>query len=196
MPRRTQAERSAATTAELLAHASTAFGNDGYDCVSVEAVADAAGVTKGAVYHHFGGKRELFQAVYADAHHRIAARTTGAVAGEMTGWARLEAGTTAFLTAVARPRLQRIVVVDGPRVLAPAVIREIEDRYAAGLLRQAFFRLREAGVLIPGDDVLRTRMVIGAICEAATAVAESSSPAEALGAAHGEIRHLLRGLRA
>jgi AcrR family transcriptional regulator len=195
-PRRTQAERSAGTTADLLAYASAAFGGDGYDHVSVATVADAAGVTKGAVYHHFGGKRELFQAVYIDAHQHIAARTTEAVAGATTGWARLEAGTAAFLTAVADPHPQRIVVIDGPRVLDRATIREIEDRHAAGLLRQAFTRLREAGELTPGDDVLRTRVVIGAICEAATAVAESSSPDDALAAARVEISHLLGGLRA
>jgi len=196
MPRRTQAERSATTSAHLLSHARTAFGTSGYDGVSVEIVAEAAGVTKGAIYHHFGGKRELFQAVYADAHHRIALLSTEAVAGETTGWARLEAGTAAFLTAVAQPQAQKIVVIDGPRVLALDTMREIEDRYTAGLLRTAFQRLRESGDLIPGDDALRTRLVIGAICEAATAVAESSSPDEVLQAAHHEIRSLLRGIRA
>ncbi|HTJ36043.1 MAG TPA: TetR/AcrR family transcriptional regulator [Dactylosporangium sp.] len=195
-PRRTQVERTAGTTADLIAHASAAFGANGYDRVSLESVAEAAGVTKGAVYHHFGGKRELFQAVYTDVHQRIAARTTEAVAAAPTGWARLEAGAAAFMAAVAEPHPQRIVVIDGPRVLDRTTIREIEDQHAAGLLRQAFTRLREAGELAEGDDILRTRVVIGAVCEAATAVAESPAPREALGAARTEISRLLSGLRA
>jgi AcrR family transcriptional regulator len=195
--RRSQAERSAGTTSELLAHATEAFGADGYDRVSVDAVADAAGLTKGAVYHHFGGKQGLFLAVYTDAHERIAARTAAAVAAAApTAWQRLEAGVAQFLTAVAEPHRQRIVVIDGPRVLDRATIRDIEDRHAAGLLRDAFRRLREAGELAAGDDTMRTRLVIGALCEAATTIAESPAPEQALTAARADLNRLLTGLRA
>jgi AcrR family transcriptional regulator len=195
--RRTQAERSAGTTSQLLTHAIAAFGADGYDRVSVDAVAEAAGLTKGAVYHHFGGKQGLFLAVYTDAHERIAARTIAAVAGAApTPWQRLEAGVAQFLTAVAEPHPQRIVVIDGPRVLDRATIREIEDRHTAGLLRDAFTRLRETGELTAGDDNMRTRLVIGALCEAATTIAESSTPEQTLTAARTDISRLLTGLRA
>jgi AcrR family transcriptional regulator len=195
--RRSQAERSAGTTSELLTHATTAFGADGYDRVSVDAVAEAAGLTKGAVYHHFGGKQGLFLAVYTDAHERIAARTAAAVAAATpTAWQRLEAGVAQFLTAVAEPHPQRIVVVDGPRVLDRATIRDIEDRHAAGLLRDAFTRLRETGELTAGDDDMRTRLVIGALCEAATTIAESSTPKQTLTAARTDMSRLLTGLRA
>jgi AcrR family transcriptional regulator len=195
-PRRTQVERTTGTIASLVAHAGAAFGVDGYDRVSLETVTDAAGVTKGAVYHHFGGKRELFQAVYIDTHERIAARTADAVTAAPPGWARLEAGVTAFLTTIVEPSTQRIMIIDGPRVLDRATIREIEDQHSAGLLRRAFTRLREAGELTAGDDILRTRVVMGAVCEAATAVAESRAPSETLAAAQAEISRLLRGLRA
>ncbi|MFI5841940.1 TetR/AcrR family transcriptional regulator [Catenuloplanes sp. NPDC051500] len=195
-PRRTQAERSAGTTAELLAHATAAFGADGYDRVSIDVVAVAAGVTKGAIYHHFGGKRELFLAVYAAAHAHIAHRVTEAVTAADPGWPQLEAGTAEFLAAVAEPHPQRIVVVDGPRVLDRPTIRDIEERHAAGLLRRAFTRLREAGETTAGDDALRTRLVIGALCEAATTITESADPARALAVARAEVFHLLSGLRA
>ncbi len=195
--RRTQAERSAGTTLELLTHATAAFGADGYDRVSVDAVAEAAGLTKGAVYHHFGGKRGLFLAVYTGAHQRIAARTIAAVgAAAPTPWQRLEAGVAEFLIVVAEPHPQRIVVVDGPRVLDRATIRDIEDRHAAGLLRTAFTQLRESGELTAGDDDLRTRLLIGALCEAATTIAGSSSPQQTLTAARTDVGRLLRGLRA
>ena len=194
--RRTQAERSAGTTLELLNHATTAFGTHGYDRVSVDAVAEAAGLTKGAVYHHFGGKQGLFLAVYTDTHERIAARTTHAVAaGAPSAWQRLEAGVAEFLTVVAEPHPQRIVVIDGPRVLDRATIRGIEDRHAAGLLRDAFTRLREAGELTPGDDDLRTRLLIGALCEVATAIAESPTPQQTLTTALTDVGRLLTGLR-
>ena len=198
MPRRrTQAERSAGTTAGLLTHATAAFGADGYDRVSVDAVAEAAGLTKGAVYHHFGGKRGLFLAVYTDAHERIAARTTAAVAAAgPTAWQRLEAGVAQFLAAVAEPHPQRIVVIDGPRVLDRATIREVENRCAAGQVRTAVTRLREAGELAEGDDTLRTRLLIGALCEAATTIAESPAPARTLTAARTDITRFLTGLRA
>ncbi|GAA2464519.1 TetR/AcrR family transcriptional regulator [Winogradskya humida] len=194
--RRTQAARSAGTTTDLLAHATTAFGAVGYDRVTIDAVAEAASLTKGAVYHHFGGKQGLFLAVYAAAHERIAARTTAAVTAAGTAWQKLEAGVAQFLTAVAEPHLQRIVVVDGPRVLDRTTIRDIEDRHAAGLLRTAFRRLREAGELTAGDDALRTRLVIGAVCEAATMIAESATPEQTFEAARTDVERLLTGLRA
>ncbi|GAB2617441.1 TetR family transcriptional regulator [Paractinoplanes abujensis] len=194
--RRTQAERSAGTTAELLTRATAAFGSAGFDRVKLDAVAEAAGLTKGAVYHHFGGKHELFLAVYAAAHERIAARTVAAVTTAGDAWGKLEAGVAEFLTAVAEPELQRIVVVDGPRVLDRATIRDVEDRHTAGLLRSAFTRLREAGELSAGDDDLRTRLVLGAVCEAAATIAESATPEQTLAAARTDVGRLLSGLRA
>jgi AcrR family transcriptional regulator len=82
--RLTQAERTEATTGQLLAAAQELFGRDGYTATSIDAVAAAAGMTKGAAYHHFAGKPALFRAVFAAEQQRMAAELERAVAAEPT----------------------------------------------------------------------------------------------------------------
>src|SRR5205809_1825121 len=114
MSSRTQSERSATTRAALIAASRKLFAERGYADVGTEEIVRAAGLTRGALYHHFDGKRELFEAVY----ERIEAEVTERIAADaLTGddpVEALRAGARAFLDHCLEPEVQRIVLLDAP----------------------------------------------------------------------------------
>src|ERR1044071_9643614 len=116
--RRTQAERTEATRGALIAAARPLFAERGYAGVGTEEIVRAAGVTRGALYHHFEGKKGLFEAVY----ERIEAALAPRIApGALAGGAKapldaMRAGAEMFLQACTEPEAQRIVLLDGPSV--------------------------------------------------------------------------------
>src|SRR5260370_38476212 len=108
--RRTQAERTEATTGALVDAARELFAADGYAATSLAAVAARANVTKGAVYHHFEGKHELFEAVFTREVERLAAPLVAAYARKTDPWEAFKAGGRAFLDRCLDPDVQRIVL--------------------------------------------------------------------------------------
>src|SRR6266480_6781390 len=113
MSSRTQSERSAATTAALVAAARELFAERGYAGVGTEEIVRAAGVTRGALYHHFDGKRELFAAVYEDVERQLVERiAASAMASAGDPMEALQAGAEAFLDACEDPAVQRIALLD------------------------------------------------------------------------------------
>lgn len=188
MARRKQSDRSDATTADLVAAARALFGRDGYAHVSLEEVAAAAGVTKGAVYHHFDGKPSLFAAVYAKVQQELTG-TLRAAAQEATGWEAVRRGAHAFLRACLDPGVRRIVVIDAPAVLGRDEVRRIEDEYVGALLVAGLHRLDNTG---RHDVGLRSRLILGALCEAALALARSTQPEQEFATVSAEVDILLK----
>src|ERR1044072_5433349 len=117
--RRTQAERSESTRRALVEAARPLFAAGGYAGVGAEEIVRSAGVTRGALYHHFGGKRDLFEAVYERIAVELALRIAdGALsAGATAPLEAMRAGAEMFLRAATEPEAQRIVLLDGPSVL-------------------------------------------------------------------------------
>jgi len=113
----TNAERSAATRGRLLAVAREQFARDGYAGTATEAVLGEAGVKRGALYHHFRDKADLFEAVCRDIAAEAVEAIRAAAAGEMTAFDRLVAGSLAWFDAMMRPDARRILVIDAPAVL-------------------------------------------------------------------------------
>ncbi len=134
--RRTQGERTAQTRAALITAARRLFGAEGFAEVGAERIAREAGMTRGALYHQFADKADLFAAVLDQVEAEIALRVAGAVAGfdpaDSTGM--LLAGAGAWLDASTEPDLQRIVLLDGPSVLGWGRWREICLRHTVGLI--------------------------------------------------------------
>src|SRR5688500_13290687 len=131
-PERTQQERSETTTRALVAAARELFALRGYEDTLLDDVARAAGVTKGALYHHYAGKRELFRAVF-EAEERQMMRTIAAAhAKERDPWKGFYAGCRAFLETL-EPGTQRVTLIDGPAVLGAETVAEILDRYSMSL---------------------------------------------------------------
>jgi AcrR family transcriptional regulator len=183
--RRTQQERSAAMRAALVASARELFAAEGYAAVGTEAIVRAAEVTRGALYHHFADKEELFLAVFEDVEREVLGRivasmpVVGPDAGTAATLAALDAGVATWLDACADPGTQRILLVDGPAVLGWTRWRELGMGYAGGLIEAVVAQAVTTGPLggLPARPV--THVVIGALEEAALYVAGHDDPAAA-----------------
>ncbi len=178
-PRRTQAQRTEATRAALIAAARHLFTERGYDEVGTEEIVRAAGVTRGALYHHFGGKRELLEAAY----EQLEAESTERVARVVLGselespLAAMRAGIEAFLDECAEPELRRIALHEAPAVLGWERWREIGAANGLGLIEASLSAAVEAGEIRPVPVGPTAHLLLGALDEAAMLVARSEDPA-------------------
>jgi AcrR family transcriptional regulator len=176
--KRTQAERSEATRDALIEAARALFAARGYAEVGTEEIVRAAGVTRGALYHHFGGKRDLFEAVYERVEAELAERiSAGALASGTTApLDAMRAGAEMFLRACTEPEAQRIALLDGPSVLGWDRWREIAAEHGLGLIEGTLQAAVEAGA-IPEQPVRPlAHLLMGALDEAAMLVARAEDP--------------------
>jgi AcrR family transcriptional regulator len=120
------AEEAARTREQIVAAGRASFAARGFGATSTTAVAAAAGVTRGAVYHHFSDKTDLFRAVFLDLEHELNAAVTTAAAAESEPLAAVLAGCSALLDFAGRPDYQQIAVVDAPAVLGVAEWHRID----------------------------------------------------------------------
>jgi AcrR family transcriptional regulator len=193
---RTKARQREETTAALIGAARELFAERGYAGVGTEEIVRRAGVTRGALYHHFRrGKEELFQAVLV----QVSAETMRMVAGRASAagdaWDELEAGIDAFLDVCTRPDVQRIVLIDGPSVLGWDMWRAIDAEHGLGLLESAVRAAMDAGSLLPGSARSVAQVLLGALDEAAMVVARAEDPIAARAEMGQTVSHLLSGLR-
>jgi len=195
--RRTQAERSGATTAQLVDAAGELFGRYGYSGASVAAVAAAAGVTKGAAYHHFpDGKAALFRAVFVRGQERLAASLAHAAVAAPDPRAALLAGARTFLEHCLDPAFQRIVLLDGPSVLGWETVRELQARVMDVLRAAMEEAARAEGGGLSGDALAaRCQLAFGALCEAGMLLARAEDPVATLPVLVGEADRLLGGAK-
>jgi AcrR family transcriptional regulator len=167
------AERSEATRAALIAAARPLFAERGFAGVGTEEVVRAAGVTRGALYHQFADKRDLFAAVFEQVEAEVTQRTARAAvaSGASDPLAVLRIGAVGWLEACSAPEVQRIVLLDGPAVLGWELSREIGMRYALGLIENELQAAVDAGSLEPQPVAALAHVLIGALDEAALYVA-------------------------
>ncbi|MEA2398193.1 MAG: hypothetical protein QOK25_1749 [Thermoleophilaceae bacterium] len=192
---RTQQERSEATTAELLAAARELFASDGYAATSLDAIASAAGVTKGALYHHFESKRDVFRAVYVAEQGRLAEVEARAYRGEDDPWEGFYAACRAFLEASLDPRVQQITIIDAPGALGPDAMLETEAD-AVAMTKDGLRHAMEAGSIPSRPVDPLAHLVFGALCQAATTIARSKDPKSELRGILAELRRMLDALAA
>ena len=195
-PRRTQQERTEATTTALVAAARELFAQDGFAATSLDAVVARAGVTKGALYHHFAGKRELFAAVFAGEQRRLLAELGLAYEenAERDPWTALERGCAAFLEFTQEPGVQRIFLLDATAALGWERIRELESESLA-LMQLGIERAVEAGQIQARPAAPLAHLLFGGICEIAMVVARSPDQRGAHREAAEELGRLLEALR-
>jgi AcrR family transcriptional regulator len=194
--KRTQAERTEATRTALIAAARPLFARRGYAGVGTEEIARAAGVTRGALYHHFDGKRELFEAVYEQIEVELAERiASGALeANASSPLAAMRAGAEMFLRVSTEPETQQIVLLDGPSVLGWDRWREIATEHGLGLIEATLQAAVEAGEIDPQPVRPLAHVLMGALDEAAMLVARAED-AEKMRAEVGQtLAALLNGL--
>jgi len=176
--RRTQAERTEATREALIAAARRLFAERGYEDVGTEEIVRAAGVTRGALYHHFGGKANLLDAVYG----RIEAESTERVARVVLGSElhspldAMKAGIEAFLEECLKPELRQIALHDAPAVLGWERWREIGAANGLGLIEASLGAAIEAGEIRPLPVQQTAHLLMGALDEAAMVLARDERP--------------------
>src|SRR6476619_5291950 len=178
--RRTQASRREATRAALIAAARELFAARGYAGVGTEEIVQRAGVTRGALYHHFSGKDDLFRAVYERVEQELTERiVTEVPLGSADPVAVLRDGTSVFLDACLEPEVQRIALLDAPAVLGYEEWRAIGERYGLGLITAAVQAAVDAGA-IPRQPVRPLAHVLRGACdEAALLIARADDVATA-----------------
>ncbi len=165
------------TRAVLLEVSRRLFAARGYAAVGLADLVSEAGVTKGALYHHFeGGKTDLFRAVVEQVHEEIGTTVAAAADAESDPWDQLTAGCRAFLVAATDPAVRRILLIDGPAVLGWREWRAIDDAQSASHLAESLELLVETGVIRPQPVVPLARLLSGAMNEAALWLAETDDP--------------------
>ena len=192
--RRTQAERSETTIAQLLRAAEQLFTERSYAGTSIEDISRAAGVTRGALYHHFPSKAAVFRAVFERQQRQLVAQQIEVLAGEPDIWEQIRRGCEIYLEATLAPAVRQISILDAPTALGWDEMRAIESEHLLALLHQSLGRAEEAGRAHPGDRELRVHMLFGALCEAAIHVARAPEPRAALSGALDEVNRLLDGI--
>jgi AcrR family transcriptional regulator len=196
--RNLQAERSLVTRTALLTTARELFAERGYAAVGTEEIVRETGVTRGALYHHFDGKLELFAAVYEQVEEMLMARIMEAVAAQASDpLEALGAGALAFLEASETDRaVRQIALVDAPSVLGWDRWREIGMRYALGLVQATIEEAIEGGLLAPQPAAPLAHLLLGAIDEGALLIARSEDGGETRRQVAASLQRMLGALAA
>jgi AcrR family transcriptional regulator len=192
--RRTQEERSTETTNQLIDAAAEVFGERGFAKTSIDDINASTQLTRGALYHHFEDKADLFRAVFERKEAELVERIRREAARARDPWAAFEAGCVAFLEACLEPAIQRIVLADGPSVLGWEVVREIEARTTLALIEQGIRAAIDAGQLDARPVEPLARFLLGALSECAKAIARSAKPAATLRDVKAELGRILEGI--
>ncbi len=196
MPSRTQAERTQTTVAGLLSGARELLARDGYAATSLDEVVARAGLTKGALYHHFASKKDLFRAVYEQELQRMIAMVEDRASKKPTrnSWGSLQVACEAFLDVSLDPGIQRITLLDAPTALGWETMREIENNTSLKLLKAALKRAMDEGSIAARPIDPLANLLFGAMCEAAMAIARE--PDQRLNArrTRAELRRLLEAI--
>lgn len=188
--------RSAATRSRLMATARGLFAERGFQAVTTTEIVAAAGTTRGALYHHFRDKEDLFCAVYEQIESELFEEIVQTSAATTSSpWEELKRGGELFLSSCARPEIERIVLIDAPAVLGWDCWREIGERYGLGLIEGALTGAIAAGEIQPLPVSTLAHMLLGAIDELALVIARAGDRAAAQTEAQATFTWLLESLR-
>ena len=193
-----KAEQSDATRKALLGAGRALFAERGYRHTSTQEVVARAGVTRGALYHHFRDKADLFAAVFEELSEECIRRVGKAAsnAGPPGSWEHFAGGCQAFLDACLDPSIRQIVLLDAPSALGWDRWRELDCKYGFAVVKKALEVSMDSGLIDrqPVDPL--AHMLVGGLNEAALAMARADNPEEARAETGMGIDRLLSGLRA
>lgn len=188
-------EETAITIQTLIEVARTHFTEHGYADAALEEIVQEAGLTRGALYHHFGNKKGLFQAVLDTVQKEVAERVETQAAKSEDVWEQLILGCRAFITAAVEPKNKRIMLVDGPAVLGWEEWRRMDEQNSMRLLREQLQFMQQQGELRQVAVDALTHMLSGAMNEAALWIAQAAEEQQAYEESMIVISLLLEGLR-
>jgi AcrR family transcriptional regulator len=167
------------------------FAQKGYAAANTNELVGRAKVTKGALYHHFANKRDIYQAVVEDMEQELVERLEAAAGASRDPWERLRAMCRAYLDACLDPGLARMLVLEAPVVLGWKTWCNLEQKYEVA----AFARcLSEADALQEPAETL-AQVILGALTTGARVIATADDPKTARAEVQKTIDRLLTGLR-
>ena len=166
-----QEERRAATTDAILTSARHLFGTQGFAATTMDEIAEGAGVAKGAVYHHFKTKEAVFEAVFDQVSRDLVREIDSTARAETDVLAAMIAGTQHYFTATSKGPIGQVILRDGPAVLGWERWREIDAHHFGGKLPRAIAAAMDAGLIARQPIEPLSRLLLGAITEAAVACA-------------------------
>ena len=190
-----QAENSAATRASLLKIARRFFAERGYADTATEEIVRRARVTRGALYHHFKDKQDLFRAVLHEEQSKVAAQCMEAAAKESDPWRALMVANEAFLEACLDPSVQQIVLIDAPAVLGAEGFRQSDESYYLAGLKAAIEAAIGAGIIEKQPVESLAHMLMGSMNEAARLIARASDKERARREVSESANRMWNGLR-
>jgi AcrR family transcriptional regulator len=190
-----RAENAAATRRALLSRAQELFAQRGYADVSLDEICRRARVTKGALYHHFRDKRDLFRAVCVRVEEDWVAKTLAVASAEPDPFGRLQLGCQSSLDGCLDPTVQRILLIDGPAVLDWQELRELDAHRGLGVMRATLKDAMDAGEIEQQPVGPLARLLLGALTEAALAIARDADPQTARRQLGWSLARLIDGLR-
>jgi AcrR family transcriptional regulator len=163
-----QPERRATTIASIISAARELFTASGFAATSIDDIARRAGVAKGAVYHHFKSKEQIFQRVFEQMTGALAAEVATSSATGKSTLDRFERGTLKYLTSIASNKFRQVLLIDGPAVLGWEKWREIDARYFGGAMKAPMKKMPHAR-----EMAAIGHLIAGALSEAALVCATS-----------------------
>jgi AcrR family transcriptional regulator len=187
-------ERGKTTRERLVAVGFELFGAHGYEATSVGAILEAAGLARGAFYHHFATKADLFEAVLDRVIAQIAEASRNAARAHEDPVDSLRAGCSAWLDATLDPAIQRIVFIDGMSVLGWDRYKEIDEGYTLGGTKSAMRAIARSGRIPDADAEVLAHMVAGAVGEATKVIVAAEDPEAARKAGQSALDTLLSRL--
>jgi AcrR family transcriptional regulator len=190
-----KAEQSEVTRGALMTAARELFTKRGYAGVATEEIVQRAGVTRGALYHHFKDKRALFRAVVDQLEQETVERIAGSALEQADPWQMQMTALQAYLDVCLDPAVQTIVLVDAPSVLGAAEWREIEATYGLALVRMGLEGVMEAGLIERQPLEPLAHLVLGALGEAGLMIARADDQPKARREVGESVARLLEGLR-
>lgn len=192
------AETAIQTRRSLIAAARELFGAHGYVATPVEEIVRLAGVTKGALYHHFADKDELFRAVVEDVKGEVTAVVGAAfleAAEEPDALDTVTRGCLAFIDAHRDAAVQRITILDARAVLDSTSRRDLDARYEVAVIRGALRRAVRMGVIDSQPLGPLAHVIAGALAEACALLAEADDDSTVRDEVQTVVSRLLEGLR-
>ena len=191
---RPRKEMIAETRAKLITAARSAFGTIGYAEASMDDFTASAGLTRGALYHHFGDKKGLLQAVIAEIDGEMAVRINEIASKAPTRWQHFVDECTTYIEMALEPEIQRIMFRDGPAVLGDPA-QWPNANACVGSMTDHLTRLQQEGTVVPGvDPETAARLINGASSQAAQRIANSSDPEATSKTVVAAFKQLLEGL--
>lgn len=195
--RKTRREEAAGETrAALVETARALFAERGYADVSIDDITERTRVTRGALYHHFEDKKELFRAVVEAVVGELAAKVRSDARAGVDPWQRLRAACEAYLDACLSPEVQRIVVLEAAPVLSWRVWCEIDKRHGLGVFEEQLAQARCAGLVGAESVGTAAQLLLGALNTGARVIADADDKASARRSVKETIDRLLSGLQA